>query len=111
GGTSSYSWNLHTGARNSVGDVTSFERSTRVGAEFDLTVGAFAAMVSGAAFEVASGVTEEHQNVSYWGTGLDLGGEMTGFDDGNLTPICSYNARPYAYARTERSNTGYEHAI
>lgn len=113
GSSGSQDWNLSQSSTNLVGNDTSFESSVRVGAEFDLEAGFVAQVVAGGAYEYSEGVTEETQSTSYWGTGLEIGGSITGFDAAYspLVSACRYNPRPYAYRLAERSNTGYEHDI
>jgi hypothetical protein len=111
GNTGSVAWNLSSESINLSGSDTEFESSVRVGAEFDLAVGFIATVQAGAAYEYSSGITESVQSTSFWGTGLELGGEMTGFglQFPGLVATCRYNARPYAFKMTEQSNTGYGH--
>jgi PKD repeat protein len=108
-------WSFSESNEDSVGSTTSFENSTRVGAEFDLSLSAFATMVGGGASEFTSGVTEDDQTVNYWGTGVDVGGAIGGFqppyDIAEYVNACRYAAKPYAYELQERSDTGYLHAI
>lgn len=112
GGTGTLSWNIYQGTGSLTGSVTSLENSIRAGAEFELTVGTpFLALQTGGAYEYTSGVTEEHSSTSYWGHGLDLGGGMAGFTPASANGECRYNARPYGYTLTERSNTGYQHTL
>lgn len=113
GASGSQDWNLSQSTTNLVGENTSFESSTRVGAEFDLEAGFVAQVVAGGAYEYTEGVTEETQSTSYWGSGLEIGGAIGGFDAGyaGLVQSCRYTPRPYAYRLTERSNTGYRHDI
>jgi hypothetical protein len=113
GASGSQDWNLSQSSTNLVGENTSFESSTRVGAEFDLEAGFVAQVVAGGAYEFTNGVTEETQSTSYWGSGLEIGGAIGGFDAGyaGLVQSCRYTPRPYAYRLGERSNTGYHHDI
>jgi PKD repeat protein len=113
GSSGSQDWNLSQSSTNLVGNNKSFESSTRVGAEFDLEAGFVAQVVAGGAYEYSEGVTEETQTTSYWGSGLEIGGSITGFDAAysSLVSACRYNPRPYAYHLVERSNTGYQHDI
>lgn len=112
GGTGSMlTWAFNQGYGGSQGDWTSFENSVRVGAEFDLTLGAFVAVVAGGAYEFSSGVTEEHQSSTFWSKDLEIGGGIGGFANGSDLMHCRYNSRPYAYRLVERSNTGYEHTV
>jgi hypothetical protein len=108
-------WSFVTSSGTSTGDTTSFETSNRVGAEFELTLSAFASFVTGGAEEWESGVTEEHQSVSFWSEDVDMGGSISGFqppyDDASHVADCLYNARPYAYKLVERSDVGYGHTI
>jgi hypothetical protein len=114
-GNNGYDWSFGTESITSAGEFTSFENSTRVGAEFDLSLTAFVSAVFGGAEEFSNGVTEDHQTVNYWGSGLDVGGSIPGFQPPYHIPryidACRYNARPYGYKLVERSNTGYEHVI
>ena len=113
GASGSQDWNLSQSTTNLVGENTSFESSTRVGAEFDLEAGFVAQVVAGGAYEYTEGVTEETQSTSYWGSGLEFGGAIGGFDAAyaSLVQACRYTPRPYAYRLSERSNTGYHHDI
>lgn len=106
-------WNVGDDNRNLTGDVTSFENSTYVGAEFDLTAGFVAAVTTGAAYQFATGITGDFQTTSYWSEGLELGGAIGGFANefGDLVDECEYNPRPYAYHLRDRSITGYQHDI
>jgi PKD repeat protein len=109
GDSATSSWNLSDSTTSSNGSTSSFESSVRVGAEFDLEAGFIATVQAGGAYEYTSGITEETQSTSFWGSGLDMGGSMGGFEVPNTFAACRYNARPYAYKLVERSNTGYEH--
>ena len=113
GASGSQDWNLSQSTTNLVGENTSFESSTRVGAEFDLEAGFVAQVVAGGAYEYTEGVTEETQSTSYWGSGLEIGGAIGGFEAAyaSLVQACRYTPRPYAYRLSERSNTGYHHDI
>jgi hypothetical protein len=53
------------------------------------------------------------QTTSFWGTGLEIGGEISGFAPAysGLVNSCRYNPRPYAYRLVDLSNTGYRHDI
>jgi PKD repeat protein len=113
GASGSQDWNLSQSSTNLVGENTSFESSTRVGAEFDLQAGFVAQVVAGGAYEFTTGVTEETQTTSFWGSGLEIGGAIGGFDAAyaSLVGTCRYTPRPYAYRLVERSNTGYRHDV
>jgi len=113
GASGSQDWNLSQSTTNLVGQNTSFESSIRVGAEFDVEGGFIAQVVAGGAYEYSSGVTEENQTTSFWGTALEIGGAIGGFEPGYETLVsdCRYTPRPYAYRLQERSNTGYQHDI
>jgi hypothetical protein len=113
GSSGSVTWDLSQSSSNLVGSNTGFESSTRVGAEFDLEAGFIAKVVAGGAYEFSKGVTEDVQTTSYWGTGLEIGGSIAGFDSAytSLVSTCRYNPRPYAYHLVDRSNTGYQHDI
>ena len=113
GASGSIDWDLSQSSTNLVGNNTSFESSTRVGAEFDLEAGFVAQVVAGGAYEFSEGVTEETQTTSYWGSGLEIGGSIAGFDSAyaSLVSSCRYNPRPYAFHLVDRSNTGYQHDV
>ena len=111
GASATASWALSTETTNLVGTTTSFDSSYRVGAEFDVEAGFIGSVTAGGAYEFSSGVTEENTTTTYWGTGLEIAGEIGGFADSSLTTLCRYNTRPYAYRLVERSNTGYAHDI
>lgn len=109
GDTATLGWNLSDSQQSMQGTTTSFENSVRVGAEFDLEAGFIAKVQAGGAYEFTSGITEETQTMSFWGTGLDIGGAMGGFQQAGVFTTCRYNARPYAYKLVDRSTVGYEH--
>ncbi len=115
GPSADQSWSFSQSNINRIGTTTSFQNSTRVGAEFDLSATAFVTMVGGGADEFTNGVTEEDQTVNYWGEGVDVGGGIGGFqppyDTAQYIGACHYSAQPYAYKLDERSNTGYLHSI
>jgi hypothetical protein len=70
-------------------------------------------VVAGGAYEFSEGVTGETQTTSYWGSGLEIGGSIAGFDSAytSLVSSCRYNPRPYAFHLVDRSNTGYQHDV
>lgn len=111
GNSATSAWNLSQDASNLVGDITGFESSIRVGAEFDIEAGFIAKVQAGGAYEWTSGITEEVQTTSFWGSGLEIGGAIGGFGQAysGLIQSCRYNPRPYAYRLIDVSNTGYEH--
>ncbi|MBX3725479.1 MAG: PKD domain-containing protein [Xanthomonadales bacterium] len=111
GNSATTAWNLSQDASNLVGDITGFESAIRVGAEFDLQAGFIAKVQLGGAYEWSSGITEEVQTTSFWGSGLEIGGAIGGFAPAysDLIQSCRYNPRPYAYRLIDVSNTGYEH--
>ncbi len=109
GASATNSWNLSDSSGSLTGNVTSFDSSTRVGAQFDFSAGFIAKVTAGAAYEFTSGITQETQNTSYWSSGLDMGGLIGGFDDSALAQACRYRPRPYAYRLQDRSDTGYLH--
>lgn len=109
GTSATNSWNLSDSSGSLTGNVTSFDSSTRVGAQFDFSAGFIAKVTAGAAYEFTSGITQETQNTSYWSSGLDMGGLIGGFDDSSLAQACRYRPRPYAYRLQDRSDTGYLH--
>ena len=109
GGSAVTTWDLGSNSQTAVGNTTSFDSSYRVGAELDVEAGFIATVAAGSAYEFSSGVTEENTTTTYWGTGLQIGGEIGGFNDASLVSGCKYNARPYAYRLVDRSNTGYAH--
>ncbi|TCO41150.1 PKD domain-containing protein [Dokdonella fugitiva] len=113
GASGTLTWDLSQDANTLVGSNTSFESSTRVGAEFDLEAGFIATVQAGGAYEYTTGITEEVQTTSFWGTGLEIGGEISGFAPAysGLVNSCRYNPRPYAYHLVDLSNTGYRHDI
>jgi PKD repeat protein len=111
GGSAAATWELGSNSQVAIGHTTSFDSSYRVGAELDVEAGFIATVTAGAAYEFSSGVTEENTTTTYWGTGLQIAGEIGGFDDAALVQTCKYNARPYAYQLVDRSNTGYAHDI
>ena len=113
GAESQSSWNMGNNGTQLIGSDTSFDSSTRVGAEFDIEAGFIATVQAGGAYEYTNGVTEEMQSVTYWSQGLEMGGAMEGFapEYAELVDQCSYNARPYAYRLKDRSNVGYQHDI
>jgi hypothetical protein len=113
GETGTDSWYLSDFNTTTTGHTTSSDSSTRVGAEFDQQAGFIATVHLSEAYEFTSGVTEEYQSTAYWGDGVNMGGEMTGYA-GNVLPAdvsCDYRPQPYAYRVTELSNTGYRHDI
>lgn len=111
GNSATTAWNLSQDASNVVGDITAFESAIRVGAEFDLQAGFIAKVQLGGAYEWSSGITEEVQTTSFWGSGLEIGGAIGGFAPqfSDLIQSCRYTPRPYAYRLIDVSNTGYEH--
>jgi hypothetical protein len=111
GDDASVSWQMGTLGTTLIGQDTGFDSSTRVGAEFDLEAGFIATVQAGGAYEYTNGVTEDVQSMTYWGTGLEMGGSIGGFDtdDQSLINACLYGARPYAYRLKDRSNVGYQH--
>ena len=109
GGSSVATWNLSSESGTLNGNVTSFDNSTRVGAAFDFKAGFIAKVIAGVAYEFTKGVTQEKQNTTYWGTGLEIGGAIGGFTNTSLAGPCRYRPRPYAYRLPERSDTGYLH--
>ena len=111
GDDASVSWQMGTLGTTLIGQDTGFESSTRVGAEFDIEAGFIATVQAGGAYEYTSGITEDVQSMTYWGTGLEMGGAIGGFDtdDQALINACLYGARPYAYRLKDRSNVGYQH--
>jgi len=113
GASGTVTWNLSQDASTLVGSNTSFESSTRVGAEFDLEAGFIATVQAGGAYEYTQGITEEVQTTSFWGSGLEIGGEISGFDPAyaSLITSCRYNPRPYAFHLVDLSNTGYRHDV
>jgi PKD repeat protein len=113
GGSADTSWNLSEQNTNLIGETTSFDSATRVGAEFDIQAGFIATVSGGGGYEYTGGVTEDVQTTSYWGSGLEVGGSVGGFDDQSAVLInaCRYNPRPYAYRLLEVSNAGYQHEI
>ncbi|MGN6518134.1 MAG: PKD domain-containing protein [Dokdonella sp.] len=113
GASGTVNWNLSQDASTLVGSNTSFESSTRVGAEFDLEAGFIATVQAGGAYEYTTGITEEVQTTSFWGSGLEIGGEISGFDPAyaSLISTCRYNPRPYAFHLVDLSNTGYRHDV
>lgn len=110
-GGATASWSFGEGQGSTHGTWTGYERSVRAGAEFDLTIGSFVAMVSGGGYEYTSGVTSEHQSVMYWSEETEVGGEVGAFTNERALFRCNYNARPYAIQLSDRSNTGYEHTV
>ena len=111
GGSATATWALSSESTNLIGSSTSFDSSYRVGAELDVEAGFIASVQAGASYEFSSGVTEENTTSTYWGTGLEIAGELGGFNDSSLTTLCRYNTRPYAYRLVDRSNTGYAHDV
>ncbi|HET6546613.1 MAG TPA: PKD domain-containing protein [Rhodanobacteraceae bacterium] len=111
GNSSTTNWDLSSAQTNVIGENQGFESAIHVGAEFDLEAGFIANVTSGASYEFATGINNDVQTTSYWTQGLQLGGEIGGFDDSNLIGDCAYNPRPYAYHLVERSITGYRHDI
>lgn len=113
GAESQSTWNMGNNGTQLIGSDTSFDSSTRVGAEFDIEAGFIATVQAGGAYEYTNGVTEEMQSVTYWSQGLEMGGAMEGFapEYAELVDQCSYNARPYAFRLKDRSNVGYQHDI
>jgi hypothetical protein len=111
GGSATATWALSSESTNLIGNSTSFDSSYRVGAELDVEAGFIATVQAGASYEFSSGVTEENTTSTYWGTGLEIAGELGGFSDSSLTTLCRYNTRPYAYRLVDRSNTGYAHDV
>lgn len=113
GETGTDSWYLSDFNTTTTGHTTSTDSSTRVGAEFDQQAGFIATVHLSEAYEFTSGVTEEYQSTAYWGDGVNMGGEMTGYANDVLPAgvSCDYRPQPYAYRVTELSNTGYRHDI
>ena len=111
GGSATATWALSSQTTNLIGNTTSFDSSYRVGAEFDVEAGFIATVTAGGAYEFSTGVTEDNTTSTYWGTGLEIAGEIGGFADSSLVTLCRYNTRPYAYKLVDRSNTGYAHEI
>jgi hypothetical protein len=113
GAQSQSNWNMGENGTTLIGSDTSFDSSTRVGAEFDIEAGFIATVQAGGAYEYTTGVTEETQSITYWSQGLEMGGAIEGFADEylDLVDACSYNARPYAFRLRDRSNVGYQHDI
>ena len=109
GGTASYSWNLSSESGSVTGSTTGIDTSTRFGAEFDFKAGSIVSVIGGVAYEYNSGITKETSNSMYWGSGLDIGGEIGGFTNTALNQPCRYRPRPYAYSLPDRSDTGYLH--
>src|SRR5690606_23123458 len=72
GSESESNWNMGNQGQTLIGSDTSFESSTRVGAEFDLEVGFIATVQAGGAYEYTNGVTEETQSITYWSQGLEM---------------------------------------
>src|SRR5690606_32705796 len=110
GSSASASWNLSQESSDLIGETTSFESAVRAGAEFDLQAGFIGTVNGGGGYEYTGGVTEDAQTTSYWGSGLEMGGGVGGFDNQDATLInsCRYNPRPYAYRLLDVSNTGYQ---
>lgn len=115
GTSGTYEWGFATTSGTSTGETTSLQTSNRVGAEFDATLNAIVSIQTGGAEEFETGVTEEHQSVSYWSEGIDMGGSISGFQSpyntAHYVDACKYNARPYAYKLVEKSDVGYEHTL
>lgn len=109
GASATNTWNLSSEAGSLTGSVKSFDSATRVGAAFDFTAGFIVKVIAGVAYEFTKGVTEESQNSTYWGEGLEIGGAISGFNNPNLVNPCRYTPRPYAYRLPDRSDTGYLH--
>ncbi len=109
GGTASHTWNLSSESGTMTGAYTSIDNSYRVGAQFDFKAGFIAKVIAGVAYEYTKGINKETQNSTYWGTGLEIGGEIGGFANTALNQPCRYRPRPFAYALPDRSDTGYLH--
>lgn len=109
GASATNTWNLNEGTGTLTGTVKSLDSSTRVGAAFDFKAGFIVKVLAGAAYEFTTGITKETQNSTYWSEGLQLGGAIGGFTNTALATACRYRPRPYAYALTDRSDTGYLH--
>ncbi|MBN8480428.1 MAG: VCBS repeat-containing protein [Xanthomonadales bacterium] len=109
GGTASHTWNLSSETGTMTGAYTSIDNSYRVGAQFDFKAGFIAKVIAGVAYEYTKGINRETQSSTYWGTGLEIGGEIGGFANAALNQPCRYRPRPFAYTLPDRSDTGYLH--
>jgi PKD repeat protein len=109
-----YSWDSTSDTTNTVGSFGSIESATRVGAEFDEEFGStYVQEVAGVSYESTFGVTSDVQSTSFWGNGLQVGGEVGGFDPAfqNLVQTCGYFPHPYSYHVTDRGNSNYQHDL
>lgn len=104
-------WDLSSTTTNMIGTTTSIESSTRVGAELDVSGGFVAQVTASGSYEHTSGVSQDNQSSTYWGSGLQMGGQASPFNDVSLVATCDYRPQPYAYELTDLSNTGYRHTM
>jgi hypothetical protein len=107
GGSGQSSWSLSDQQQSLIGSSRGFSHSARVGAELELEAGVVASVVGGAAYEFASGVTEERSTSMFWGASLQYTGTVPGFS--RPAAACNYRPQPYSYIVSDRSNVGYTH--
>jgi len=107
-GSGTNAWTLSQQTTNVIGSNTSIEHSARFGAEIEAELGLVVGAVAGIAYEFATGATQTQSATMYWGSGLDYEGAMNGFVDGPGLN-CDYRPRPFSYAVTDRSSSGFSH--
>jgi hypothetical protein len=107
GGSGQSSWSLSDQQQSLIGSSRGFSHTARVGAELELEAGVVASVVGGAAYEFASGVTEERSTSMFWGASLQYTGTVPGFS--RPAAACNYRPQPYSYIVSDRSNVGYTH--